>query len=337
MTKKFIFILVTVTCLCFSASAQKSKSASKNQASSSSQLSYADKMGYARTSKYWGPGTYYCYAPGAPTNKMANNAESNMRDLIGIWGEDYYKEIAKQGFVEVPKNEMKKWFNPNNSKDMRFFYSPDKSYILRSGVRGLNNSPNMPDGHRAQVSTDACRIKLIAKEDTAQVMAAIWQYFRDIHEMKVILGSIGSNFKKAELKVYPIQRIGTGGFPGLRAGSFVLVMENGKPKGYYQYADEILKRTITNPEFELKILGEELAYGYYLQIKLQKEGYVLRYETVSTFFKELEPGRRWESEYPTMLKQYQENLKMEKDAVEYYKKAPQPPVMLDLDKVLHQR
>jgi hypothetical protein len=337
MTQKLIFTLVTLTFLCFSTSAQKTKSASKNQGASSSQLSYADKMGYARTSKYWGPGTYYCYAPGAPTNKMANNAESRMRDLIGIWAEDYYKEIAKQGFVEVPKNEMKKWFNPNNSKDLRFFYSPDKSYILRSGIKSLDNSPAMPDGHRAQVSADACRFRLIAKEDTAEVMKAIWQYFRDLHEMKVILGSMASDFKKAKLKVYPIQRVGTAGWAGLRAGSFVLVMEDSKPKGYYQYIDDILKRTITNPEFILNIMGGELAYDYGLHISLQKEGYVLRYDAVSAFFKELEPGRRWENEYPTTLKQYQDNLKSEKEAVEYYKKAPQPPVLLDLDKVLHQR
>ena len=72
-----------------------------------------------------------------------------------------------------------------------------------------------------------------------------------------------------------------------------------------------------------------------MRISLEKEGYILTYRVVSVYFKELEPGRKWESEYPTTVQEYQWAVKAEKEAVDVYKKAPMPPVLLDLNKVLH--
>jgi hypothetical protein len=337
MTKKLISSVVVVLFLCTSVWAQKTKTTTKKNTASSktSQQSNAEKMGYARTSKYWGPGTYYCYAPGAPTDKMVNTSVSVMRDLIGIWASDFYTEIGKQGYTEVPKKEFEKWFHTTKNKEARYFYSPDKSFVLTPGVKDLENSPRMPDGKWAQASCDVLWHKLIPKEDTAKVIEEIWQYFRDLHKMKIILGSVGSNYKKADLKVYPIQRVGVGGWAGLRVGSFVLMMENGKPKPYYEMVEDIIRRTMTKPDFELKILGMELAYGYGLTVNLEKEGYVLRYQIVSVFFKELEPGRQWPSEYPTTLEQYKWALKMQDEGLVQYKKSPAPPVIHDLNKILH--
>jgi hypothetical protein len=337
MNQKLLFSFVAILCVYTSAWAQKPKTAAKKQSATSSQLSNTDKVESARSSKYWGPGTYYCYAPGVPNNKLANNAESRMRNLIGLLGEDYYKEITKQGFTEVPQKEMQKWFNRTNSKDLKFFYSPDKSYILRSGVRTLEKSPAMPNGQKPQVSTDACRIQLFAKEDSLKVIDAVWQYLRDMNELKVLGAAMASDFKKAELKVYPIQRIGTSGWASLRAGTFVLKMIDGKPKGIYEPNEVILHRTIGKPDFKLHILSNELAYTYSLFVTLTKDGYVLEYNTISTFFKELEPGTTWEMQYPREVEHYKMAVKMEKDAVDLYKKAPMPPVLVDLNKLLHIR
>ena len=99
MTKKLLFSFVALLCVCTSAWAQKIKGLPfKKQSVTSTQTSNTNKVESVRSSKYWGSGTYYCYAPGVPNNKLANNAESRMRNLIGLLGEDYYKEIAKQGF-----------------------------------------------------------------------------------------------------------------------------------------------------------------------------------------------------------------------------------------------
>lgn len=318
-----------------SLNAQKSKSAPKKQSSEPVQLSTAEKMGYARVSKYWGPGTFYCYAPGTPTNKMANNSESHLRDLTGLWAEDLYKEIAKQGFIEVPKNEVKKWFNENNSKDKKFFYAPDKSYILQPCIQNLGRSPAMPNGFGAPVNSSIIRYQLISKDDTLKVLNAIWQYLRDLNEMKLILSSFGSTFKKADPKAYPIQQCGSSGWTSMRAGTFVLKMVDGKPKGFWERNEDIVRRTIAKPEFQLKVLGMELGYGYSLRVSLQKEGYVLTYSVVAIFFGDLEPGNTWIKEYPYKLEEYKSGLKMDKEAVDVYKKAPLPPVLEDLNKLLH--
>jgi hypothetical protein len=333
MIRKLSLSLALLTILSVTTVAQKAKTSSKKSETAPAQLSRAEKMGYDRTSKYWGKGTYYCYAPGAVNNKMANNAESAMRDLIGLFDSDFNKEIARQGFVEVPKKEVKKWFNDNNSKDKVFYYSADKSYILQPVIQELYKSPAMPGGEFAKVSNTVMRHVLIPTADSLKVMDAVWQYLRDLREMKVILSSFGSTFKNADPKAYPIQRAGSTGWTSMRAGTFVLKMVDGKPKGYWERNEDIVRRTIGKPGFELKILGQELGYGYSLNVRLQKEGYVLDYFVYDIFFKELEPGTTWPMEYPNKVKEYQTAVKMDNESL--YKNAPIPPVLEDINKLLH--
>lgn len=334
MKRMILLSFAVATCLTTFLWAQAPK-ANKNKPSTttSTQHSTAEKMGYARTSKYWGTGTYYCYAPGKLVNKMANNAESAMRDLIGIFEDDFNKEIAKQGFVEVPKKEVKKWFNENNSKDKVFYYSADKSYILQPQIDELNRSPVMENGGFAKVPTAIMRYVLIPKQDSLKVMDAVWQYLRDLREMKVILGTFGSTFNKADPKAYPIEQAGSSGWTSMRAGTFVLKMVDEKPKGYWERNEDIVRRTIGKPGFLLKILGMELGYGYSLKVTLQKEGYVLAYTVNNIFFKELEPGRTWPMEYPSKVKEYETAVKMDNESL--YKDAPLPPVLEDFNTLLH--
>jgi len=331
MKKKLIYSFVLLICIGTSALAQKHKST----ASKSSTLSNADKMGYARTNQYWGPGTFYSFAPGTPNNKQANNTESAMRDLTGISQENLYTELAKQGFVEVPKKEMKKWFNDNNSKDKKLYFSADKSYVLHAQTKDMYRSAK--NGYTAYASSSMRRYVLIPIQDSLKVMDAIWKYMRDLNEMKVLLSSFGSTFKKADPKAYPIQQAGSSGWTSMRAGTFVLKMVDGKPKGYWEYNDDIVRRTNGKPEFKLEILAMETDFWYSMIVKLQKEGYVLSYTVVATTMGDLEPSNNWTKEHKSLVEQYTGGVKMNSDAVSIYKKAPLPPVLLDMDKLLHRK
>lgn len=333
MFKNSVSLLVLLFLFSSVSIAQKPKASAKKTASTPTQLSTAEMMGYARTSKYWGPGTYYTYAPGAVNNKMAKNAESAMRDLIGLFEVDLKTELTKQGFAEVPKKEVKKWFNDNNSKDKVFYYSADKSYILQPIVDELYKSPVGADGQYVRVSNSMMRYVLIPESDSLKVLEAVFQYLRDLREMKVIMSSFGSTFKNADPKAYPIQQAGSTGWTSMRAGTFVLKMVDGKPKGYWEQNETIVRRTIGKPGFTLKILGAELGYGYNLTVKLQKEGYVLSYIVNNIFFKELEPGTTWAMEYPIRQKEYQTGVKMDNESL--YKNAPLPPVLVDFKTLLH--
>lgn len=335
MTRILIFSLALLIGMATSGFAQKPKASASKPATTTASKSNAEKMGYARTTKYWGPGTFYCYAPGNPINKMANNAVSALRDLTGIWADDFYTEMGKQGFTEVPNKEMEKWFNRSKDKDLKFYYSPDKSYILQPSIKHLDRSPAMENGYGATVSVGMMRYSLLPKEDSLKVMEAIWQFLRDANEMKVILGSFGSTFKKADPKAYPIQQAGSSGWTSMRAGSFVLKMVDGKPKGYWERNEDIVRRTIGKPEFQLKALAMETDFGYGLTVDLEKEGYVLKYTVIAITLQDLEPGNTWQKEYPTKVKEYKMGVQGDKEAVNVYKKAPLPPVLEDLDKLLH--
>lgn len=331
MKSKLLFFLPVLIFICTPIWAQKSKTKTPTSTKSN-----AEKMGYARTNKYWGPGTYYLYAPGKPNKKMVNNSESAMRDLIGISDADLYTEIAKQGFVEIPKKEsVKTWFNRTKNKERNYYYSSDKSYILQTSVKDMHNSPRMENGEYASASHAVNRWVLIPKKDSLKVMDATWQFLRDLKEMDVLLTNFVSNFKKADPKAFPIQRAGTAGWTGLRAGSWALTMVDGKPQGHWEASEDIIRRTIGMPEFELKILSLEVDFYYILHVKLEKEGYVLNYSVGTVLFGELEPSDSWAKEYPRQQKEYNGGVKTDKDNVEVYKKAPFPPVLEDLNKLLH--
>lgn len=336
MNRNLIFSIVALIFICASAWAQKPKAPAKKTTNTSSKaLTSAEKMGYARTNKYWGPGTYYCFAPGAPQNKMANNQETAFRDLTGISREDCFTELAKQGYIEVPPKEVQRWFNENKSKDKKFYYSPDKSYILQPQIVDMEKS--VDKDFMPYASKSMMRYILLPKQDSLKVIDMAWQYMRDMYEMKTVLVSFNSTFKKANPKAFPIEQAGSSGWNSLRAGSFVLRMVDGKPKGAWDRDENIVRRTIGNPEFELLIMAMETDFWYSLKVKLQKEGFVLAYTTGATTMSTLEPGANWVAEHKIRTAQFVGGQKMEKDAVELYKKAPLPPVLEDINKLLHIR
>lgn len=337
MTRKLILTCVVLFSLSATVWAQKPKSnAKKPTATSSSALSNAEKMGYARTNKYWGPGTYYCFAPGVTHMKMVNTAESAMRDLTGISPEDCYAELAKQGFEPVPVKDVPKWLDYNKSdKDLKVFTSPDKSYFLRPFLKDMEKSAQ-PDFRPFAIGS-VRRSFLIPKQDSLKVIEMAWQYMCDLNEMKILLSSFGSTFKKANPKACPIERAGSSGWNSMRAGTFVLVMENGKPRGVWDSNENIIHRTIGKPEFELLIMGMETDFWYSMKVKLQKEGYVINYDVMSATLLTLEPGSNWIAEHKIRAEQAKGGETMDKQAIEAYKKAPLPPVLEDLNKLLHIR
>ena len=112
-------------------------------------------------------------------------------------------------------------------------------------------------------------------------------------------------------------------------------MVDGKPKGDWMRNEDIVRRTMGNPEFKITILGLETDFVYGLTVKLMKEGYVLRYETGCLPMGTLEGGDNWIAHHKLDVLSYTGSLKMDADAVGIYKKAPLPPVLEDIKKVLH--
>jgi len=336
MNRTTIILLIALICVNVTTWAQKPKSnTQKKTTTKTAQLSKAEKMGYQRTNKYYGPGTYYCYAPGKPINKMADNGMTALRDLTGLMEDDLNTELAKQGYVEIPKDEIKKWFYENRSKGLKFYYSPDKSFILYPNLCELYNSPVMPNKHYAKVSNAMVKYQLIPLQDSLKVMEAIYQYLRDMNEMKVLLGTWGSSFKNSKTKVYPIQEVASGGWTTSRAGTYVLLMVDGKPKGYWEHNEDIVRRNLGKSELKINIQAVETDFVYVLTIKLTKEGYVLYFEAGAGTINNLEGGTTWQQEYPLMVSRMKNGWKNEKDAVNLYKKTSFPPVLEDLNKFLH--
>jgi hypothetical protein len=328
---KLTFLLAVLVSFISFTSAQAPKP--KPKPAAPAQLSNAEKMGYARTNQYWGPGTYYAFAPGTPKNKMVNNSESAMRDLTGISKEDFMTEITKQGYAEVPAKEVKKWFAEGRSKDVKYYYSPDKSFILIPGIIDMYNSAKA--GYMPYATDGMMRYMLFPVQDSVKVMNLVWKFVGDMYDMKVLLSSFGSDFSKSNPKTYPIERCGSSGWSSMRAGTFVLLNVDGKMKGYWETNEAIVRRTMGKPGFKLRILGTETDFGYGLEVKLTKEGYVLIYNTIAMTMRNLEPGGNWIDEHKTLVESMRLGEEGDKKAIELYKNAPMPPVLMDINKLLH--
>jgi len=337
MNPKLIFSIAIVCCVCLNLPAQtaKKKPNSSTKTTSTTVLSVAEKMPYARTNKHWGPGTYYSFAPGKPNVKMEVNGITAMRDLTGISREDCLAEITKQGYTGIPPKEVPKWFYSSKSKEVCFYYSPDKSSILYPGFLDMYNSKfTNPMPFATERSVDQ---QLLPITDSVKVLDMAWQYMRDLYDLKIQM-TFSSNFKKFNPKAWPTEMTGTNGWNGFRAGTAsALRMVDGKPRIDYTRNEAIIRRTIGKPEFRWMIMGYETDFGYSMEVNLKKEGYVITYTVISKTMSNLEPGSNWVAKHKDDVKEMQLGEKGDKDIIEIYKKAPMPPKMEDLNMLLHTR
>jgi len=327
MKHKPIIVLAALLFICTPSWGQKRRSAK--------QVAKAEQMPYARTTKYWGPGTFYCYAPGKPINKMADNSISHMRDLTGISRDDFFTEMIKQSFSKIPYTKKKTWYKPSKHKELHYFSSADKSYILEPDFEDLYMSPVKDNGEYEYAVKNVVRYELIPADESQKVIDAIFKFMGDLRELKVTLGTFGSNFKKADPKAYPIERVMSGGWTGICAGTWLLRSVDGKLQGIWGNNEEILGRTISKPDFHFVTDAYEPDFYYNLMVDLTKYGYVLRYQVSAVTLTNLPPGNTWEKEYPKMLQIYKNAVQAEKNTINLYKKAPFPPVIHDLKKIIH--
>jgi hypothetical protein len=121
----------------------------------------------------------------------------------------------------------------------------------------------------------------------------------------------------------------------MRAGTFLLRMVDGKPSGVWDTNENIVRRTIGNPEFELLAMAFETDFWYSMRVSLQKEGYVLTYTVKAITLGTLEPGSNWVDEHKKRVQEFTTGEVMDKQAIDLYKKAPLPPVLLDMNQLLH--
>jgi len=70
-------------------------------------------------------------------------------------------------------------------------------------------------------------------------------------------------------------------------------------------------------------------------VSQKEEGYVIIYSLVAITINNLEPGDNWTSRHKVIAAEFNMGLKGEKTAVDAYKKATVPPVLQDLEKLLH--
>jgi hypothetical protein len=220
---------------------------------------------------------------------------------------------------------------------MKFFTSPDKSYILRPDFEDLYNSPTKVDGKYEYATKSVIRLELLPLKDSLKVIDAIWKFTREVRELKTTLGSFGSRFKKCDPKAYPIQMVSSGGWTGLRAGTWLLRNDNGKLQGIWEKSEDILRRTIGKPEFYFLSDAIEPDFAYMLMINLTKEGYVIEYTVIASTIANLPPGATWVKEYPMVVLPYKNGIAADKNAIDLYKKAPFPPVLYDLDEIIHSK
>lgn len=334
MKTKFNLLVLVLVVMCNLAWSQKPKTKKKGAGTTAKELSVAEKMPYKRINEYWGPGTYYSFAPGKPNEKMVANSVTAMRDLTGISREDCFTELAKQSFTQIPYKEVPKWVNGRKEKDLQFFYSADKSMVLQPIFEDMFNAKFV--GKMPYSTVTICAYKLLPVQDSAKVMAMAWQYMRELYDLKVLM-SFRSTFKKADPKAWPAECTASSGWTGLRAGMGVMRMVDGKPRVDYTRHEAILKRTIGKAEFHWIIDGTEADFNYFMDIKLQKDGYLITYTVMAPTLKNIEPGTTWEKQHQMNVKIAQDQLNQDKQLIDTYKKAPMPPVLEDLKMLLHTR
>lgn len=134
--------------------------------------------GYTLKSKDYGPGTYYCYAPGNVPKTSYKCILTEIQDWV-FYTPDQVKELAaKKGLVQVDPKTIKKMFKGTRLPNGGLMYKLSDASWIFFGIRTLENSGPVPWGGAAQIVSGAYYIERVARK-TDIVLDKLYRFWND--------------------------------------------------------------------------------------------------------------------------------------------------------------
>lgn len=252
---------------------------------------------------YWGPGTYFAFAPGKSEVCKFDNDFSTLLDMLGNETKYFYQRIVELGHKPVtsPKAVEKRFQKRVKNTNCYFMFNGAPDTLLYIG-----ESENIYENNQEAMVNLAVKIWYIPLDKKEEVVKTIWRYLNIAHQMNQktsgIYVSLMQSAAKVDIKATYPQGFGTGSWKGICMPYMKTVFPEGFGKpGYngpgpnyelYNYQD-ILRANLTAKGFYTELELQEADFLYQLNISLQKEGYLCELNARGKLMDCLPPGNTW--------------------------------------------
>lgn len=260
-----------------------------------------DVPGYTLKSKNYGPGTYYCYAPGNVPKTNYRCILTEIRDWVG-YRPDVVRELAaKKGLVQVDEKAIKKMFKNTRLPNGGLMYKVTETSWIWFYIQELQNCGPIAWGSHEEYVLGVSFIEKVPQQ-TEVVLDRLYRFWNDGVKFADYAGVNQSNFKtkpSAPTDQNP-NNFAIGDVLNPKKGFYRLSFEGGKPTYVWHSYEKVVSENLQKLDFDaVGTTGYNdllTAFDYGLNVVKSGQNVYFSYSVNSRFLRDIEPGRTWQKE-----------------------------------------
>lgn len=257
--------------------------------------------GYTIKSKDYGPGTYYCYAPGNVPKTSYKCILTEIRDWVGHRPDAVKKLAAEKGLEQLDEKTIKKMFKNTRLPNGGLMYKLNDNSWIWFYVNELKNC-----GPKAWASDEEYVISVSYIEKVPQqteiVLDKLYRFWNDGVNFADYASIIQSNFKtnpSAPTDQNP-NNFTIGDVLNRKKGFYRLSFNGGAPTYVWHSYEKVVADNLKKSDFDATgIIGYNdlfTAFEYELNAVKTGQNIYFSYSVQSRFLHDIEPGRTWQKE-----------------------------------------
>lgn len=266
-----------------------------------------DVPGYTLKSKNYGPGTYYCYAPGNVPKTDYKCILTEIRDWVFYRPDEVKAYAAKRGLKLVDEKTLKKTFNDKRLTGLMYKLS-DSSWIYFYIWELQNCGPKAWESHEKYVAV-VSYIEKVAPE-TDVVLDRLYRFWNDGVQFADYASVIQSNSKTratAPTDQNP-NNFTIGDVLNPKKGFYGLSFNGGAPTYVWHSYEKVVKENLKKSDFratgEIGFNDLHSAIDYELDVKKVGQNVFFWYTVYPGLIRDLLPGRTWQKEMAERKENY---------------------------------
>jgi hypothetical protein len=257
--------------------------------------------GYTVKDKNYGPGTYYCYAPGNVPKTNYKCILTEIRDWVGYRPNVVKDFAAKKGLVPMEEKAIKKIFKDSRLPHGGLMYKLSETSWIWFDIVSLKNCGPRDWSSNEEYVRSASFIEKVAPQ-TEVVLDRMYRFWNDGANFADYVGLTQSNFKTqptAPNDQNP-NNFAIGDVLNRKKGFYRLSFGGGAPTYVWHSYEKVVEENLKKSDFDVSGSAgfNDLftAFTYELSaVKIDKNIF-FSYCVSTRFLLEVEPGRTWQQE-----------------------------------------
>lgn len=257
--------------------------------------------GYTLKSKNYGPGTYYCYAPGNVPKTNYKCILTEIRDWVGYRPEEVKELASKKGLEQVSEKELKKMFKNTRLPNSGLMYKLTEDSWIWFYIQELQNCGPVAWGSHEEYVLGVSYIEKIPQK-TDVVLDRMYRFWNDGVNFADYATVNQSNFKTRQTAPNDQNpnNFAIGDVLNPQKGFYRLSFSGGAPTYVWHSYEKVVEENLKKPDFDVTGMTgyDDLFTAFDYQLDAAKVGQILyfNYSVNSRFMHDIEPGRTWQKE-----------------------------------------